>query len=142
MRSFLISVLFSGSCLLGCCSVNKSQEGQPVTGTSFDTTQGTVQRYEVIKVSTILESVDILDSVMYKLHARTVSTAAQGQESIADGQLIELLPRYIYDTQNRIDWSIAINKRLRALRDSHPGSPINGTMMLNQRQEWLLINVE
>ncbi len=102
----------------------------------------TVQRYNVSTLSAIIESITIIDTALYRVVVRTVSTSSEGEESIAPGQAIELSPNYVMDNHSRIDWSIAINQKLRSIRDAHPGSPLRGSVMLNEHQRWLLLGVE
>jgi hypothetical protein len=142
---FLIIVLLSlGSCMLGCCSANKSQEESSLkeTGISGIANHGTVQRYSVTTISAIIESLSVVDTALYRLYVRTVSTASEGEESITPGQLIELLPHYVYNDHSLIDWSIEINRKLRSVRDAHPGSPVQGKVMIDQAGHWLLVGIE
>jgi len=78
---------------------------------------------------------------MYRLYIRAVATNSEGGESILLGQSLELQPHYIYNDRSAIDWSIEINRKLRSVRNIHPGGPVTGKMMLDQRQHWLLVDV-
>ncbi len=144
MKYLAIFFILSGSCIFGCCSANKSQqEGSPNKENLSDTSvQRTVQRYNVSTISAIIDSVTIIDTAQYRLHVRPISADSEGGESILLGQSLELLPHYIYNDRSAIDWSVEINKKLRSIRDIHPGSPIKGKVMLDQHQHWVLVDVD
>ena len=130
--------------MLGCCSSNESQGVKSPQGTVFTDTTGprTVQRFNIVTISAIIESVAVVDTANYRLYVRIASTNAAGEESITAGQLMVVIPHYVYNDHSLIDWSIDINNKLRSLRNIHPGSPLEGRVMINQRQQWLLVGVE
>ena len=144
MKYLAIFFILSGSCIFGCCSANKSQEeGSSKKANLADTSiQRTVQRYNISTISAIIDSVTIIDTALYRAYVRTISTDSEGGESILLGQSVELLPHYIYNDRSGIDWSVEINRKLRSIRDIHPGSPVRGKVMLDQHQHWVLVDVD
>ena len=144
MKSLIIVFILSGSCIFGCCSANNSQEegSQKEVNLSDTSNQRTVQRYNVSTISAIVDSVSLIDTALYRLYVRTITTTSEGGESLLLGESVELTPHYVFNDLSGIDWAIEINRKLRSVRDIHPGSPIRGTVMLDQHQHWILVDVE
>ena len=116
--------------------------GCRLTDVEKDSKERTAIRPNASLVDGVVTSLDIVDSLRYKVSMRVLNSRSVGSlvSLVEAGQHVVALPQFMLNEDGRVDGSYERNRRLLEVRAARPGDTVSVKIALAADGRWMVLD--